>query len=75
MQFYFVVSGLKCIGHGNKDNNLQSHCNSPDRSINECGAFNCMRIGRRNISTRRSERETTLKEVVVAYLKAAPEFS
>jgi hypothetical protein len=23
-QFYFVVSGLKIIGHGNPDNNLES---------------------------------------------------
>jgi hypothetical protein len=26
MQFYFVVSGLKIIGHGNFHNNLESHC-------------------------------------------------
>jgi hypothetical protein len=26
MQFYFVVSGLKIIGHGNPDNNLESPC-------------------------------------------------
>jgi hypothetical protein len=25
-QFYFVISGLKIIGHGNPDNNLESHC-------------------------------------------------
>jgi hypothetical protein len=25
-QFYFVVSGLKIIGQGNNDNNLESHC-------------------------------------------------
>jgi hypothetical protein len=25
-QFYFVVSGLKIIGHGNPDNNLESPC-------------------------------------------------
>jgi hypothetical protein len=25
-QFFFVVSGLKIIGHGNPDNNLESHC-------------------------------------------------
>jgi hypothetical protein len=25
-QFYFVISGLKIIGHGNHDNNLESHC-------------------------------------------------
>jgi len=25
-QFYFVVSGLKIIGHGNPDNNLESSC-------------------------------------------------
>jgi hypothetical protein len=25
-QFYFVVSGLKIIGHGNPDNNLESLC-------------------------------------------------
>jgi hypothetical protein len=25
-QFYFVVSGLQIIGHGNPDNNLESHC-------------------------------------------------
>jgi hypothetical protein len=25
-QFYFVVSGLKFTGHGNTDNNLESHC-------------------------------------------------
>jgi hypothetical protein len=24
--FYFVVSGLKIIGHGNLDNNLESSC-------------------------------------------------
>jgi hypothetical protein len=24
--FYFVVSGLKIIGHGNSDSNLESHC-------------------------------------------------
>jgi hypothetical protein len=27
-QFYFVVSGLKIIGHGNPDNNLESPCTS-----------------------------------------------
>jgi hypothetical protein len=27
-QFYFVVSGLKIIGQGNPDNNLESHCMS-----------------------------------------------
>jgi hypothetical protein len=25
-QFYFVVSGLKIIGHGNPDNNLETPC-------------------------------------------------
>jgi hypothetical protein len=25
-QFYFVLSGLNVIGHGNPDNNLESHC-------------------------------------------------
>jgi hypothetical protein len=25
-QFYFAVSGLKIIGHGNPDNNLESPC-------------------------------------------------
>jgi hypothetical protein len=25
-RFYFAVSGLKIIGHGNPDNNLKSHC-------------------------------------------------
>jgi hypothetical protein len=25
-QFYFVVSGLKMIGHGNSDNNFESPC-------------------------------------------------
>jgi hypothetical protein len=25
-QIYFVVSGLKITGHGNPDNNLESHC-------------------------------------------------
>jgi hypothetical protein len=25
-QFHFVVSGLKIIGQGNPDNNLESHC-------------------------------------------------
>jgi hypothetical protein len=25
-QFYFVVSGLKILGHGNPDNNLESLC-------------------------------------------------
>jgi hypothetical protein len=25
-QFYFVVSGLKIIGYGNPDNNLESPC-------------------------------------------------
>jgi hypothetical protein len=25
-QFYFVVSGLKILGHGNTENNLESHC-------------------------------------------------
>jgi hypothetical protein len=25
-QFYFVVSGLKIVGHGNPDNNLESSC-------------------------------------------------
>jgi hypothetical protein len=25
-QFDFVFSGLKIIGHGNPDNNLESHC-------------------------------------------------
>jgi hypothetical protein len=24
--FYFVVSGLKIIGHGNPTNNLESYC-------------------------------------------------
>jgi hypothetical protein len=26
VQFYFSVSGLKIIGHGNPDSNLESHC-------------------------------------------------
>jgi hypothetical protein len=26
MQFYFVASGLKIIGQGNLDSNLESHC-------------------------------------------------
>jgi hypothetical protein len=26
VQFYFVVSGYKIIGHGNPDNNLESLC-------------------------------------------------
>jgi hypothetical protein len=31
VQFYFVLSSLKIIGHGNPDNNLESHCTSyPD---------------------------------------------
>jgi hypothetical protein len=25
-QFYFVVSGLKIIGHGNPDSDFESHC-------------------------------------------------
>jgi hypothetical protein len=25
-QFYYVVSGLKILGHLNSDNNLESHC-------------------------------------------------
>jgi hypothetical protein len=25
-QFYFIVSGLKIIGHGNTGNNLELHC-------------------------------------------------
>jgi hypothetical protein len=25
-QFYIVVTGLKIIGHGNPDNNLETHC-------------------------------------------------
>jgi hypothetical protein len=25
-QFYVIVFGLKIIGHGNPDNNLESHC-------------------------------------------------
>jgi hypothetical protein len=26
VQFYSLVFGLKIIGHGNPDNNLESHC-------------------------------------------------
>jgi hypothetical protein len=26
MRLYFLVSGFKIIGHGNPDNNLESHC-------------------------------------------------
>jgi hypothetical protein len=29
MQFYFVVSSLKFIGHGNSDNNFESPCIAP----------------------------------------------
>jgi hypothetical protein len=25
-RFYFIVSGLKILGHGNPDNNLESYC-------------------------------------------------
>jgi hypothetical protein len=25
-QFYYIISGLRIIGHGNTDNNLELHC-------------------------------------------------
>jgi hypothetical protein len=32
-QFYFVISGLKIIGHGNPDSNLESPCISEPRFL------------------------------------------
>jgi hypothetical protein len=35
-QIYFVVSSLRIIGHGNPDNNLESHCKLLARVIKYC---------------------------------------
>jgi hypothetical protein len=60
-QFCSVISGLKIIGHGNPDNNLESHCTfmGIQHGSEQCPLFEVsMHV---NITTRDNDHAWTLQ--------------